>query len=132
MGAGLAEVRGGEAVGFLRSVSGRPWLPYVLPFFLFLVFLSVESRWPQHRPWLYPFKTLAVALVLIACRRAYTELRPRFSWLGVAVGALAIVLWIALDPHYPAPASPSCRPGTTTTRPVPSPLARLARGVSSN
>ena len=100
MDAALAEARDATAAASAH-VGRRQWLPYVLPFALFLAFLSLESLWPAERPWLYPVKTLVVAAALVACLPFYEELRPVFSFTGVLVGTLAIVLWIALDPFYP-------------------------------
>lgn len=92
----------GPVVPATLSADGvRLWLPYVLPFALFLAFLSVESQWPGERRWLYPAKALVVGAVLVAYRRAYEELRPAFSLAAIGVGTLAIVLWIVLDPLYP-------------------------------
>jgi len=90
-----------DAAGATPAAVRRPWLPYVLPFALFVAFLSVESQWPEGRRWLYPAKTLVVGVVLVACRRSYEELRPVYSLPGIVVGTLAIVLWITLDPFYP-------------------------------
>ena len=42
-----------------------------------------------------------VAGALLAYRKSYVELRRSVSLLAVATGALAIALWIALDPWYP-------------------------------
>ena len=77
----------------------RPWLPYVAPMALYLVFLLAQSN--ANLLWLYPVKTVAVAGVLWWCRGAYTELRPGMSWLGILVGLIAIALWIFGDPLYP-------------------------------
>jgi len=77
----------------------RTALPYVLPFGLYLAFLAVQT--PERLPWLYPLKTVVVAACLVYFRKAYEELQPRFSALAVLVGAVAIVIWIAIDPYYP-------------------------------
>jgi len=49
----------------------------------------------------YPLKTLIVAGVLWVFHNRYEELKPSFSLLDVAVGLVAIAIWILLDPHYP-------------------------------
>jgi CAAX protease family protein len=78
----------------------RPWLPYVFPFALYLAFLTVQT--PERLLWIYPLKTVAVAASLVFFWRAYDELRPRRHWaLGVLAGAIAIAIWIAIDPYYP-------------------------------
>ncbi|HEY6549025.1 MAG TPA: CAAX prenyl protease-related protein [Vicinamibacteria bacterium] len=85
-----------------RLAGDKAWLPYVLPFGLYLAFLGLQGRFsPDSLVWLYPLKTLVVAGALLAFRKSYVELRPSFSLLAVAVGALAIGIWIAIDPFYP-------------------------------
>jgi membrane protease YdiL (CAAX protease family) len=80
-------------------IKSRPWLPYVLPFGIYMAFLAGQSN--ANLLWLYPLKTLAVAVALVMFHREYTELRPGISALAVVVGLVAIVLWIGLDPYYP-------------------------------
>jgi CAAX prenyl protease-like protein len=83
-------------------VRGKPWLPYVLPFALYLGFLGIQSQFGSDAVvWLYPLKALVVAVALLALRKSYVELRPSFSPLAVLTGAVAIVIWIAIDPLYP-------------------------------
>ena len=84
-------------------VSRKPWLPYVLPFGLYLAFLGVQGRLPPESiVWVYPLKTLVVAAALVVFRKRYEELRPSFSLLALAIGTLAIAIWIAIDPLYPS------------------------------
>src|SRR5207249_5789235 len=45
--------------------------------------------------------TIAVAGTLWWFRKEYEELRPAMSWLGVAVGLVAIAIWIFGDRFYP-------------------------------
>lgn len=82
--------------------TARPWLPYVLPFGLYMLFLLVQTT--ENLLWLYPLKTAVVAGALWYFRKAYTELGwPRTSsvlW-GAVIGLVAIVIWIAIDPYYP-------------------------------
>jgi uncharacterized protein len=80
-------------------VKSKPWLPYVAPFAIYSLFLAAQS--PQNLVWLYPLKTIAVALALLWFWRQYDELRPSFSVLAVIVGVVAIVIWIRIDPYYP-------------------------------
>src|SRR5436190_6712458 len=77
----------------------KPWLPYVLPMGVYMAFLLVQSN--ANLLWLYPVKTIAVAGTLWWFRKEYAELRPAMSWLGVAVGLLAIAIWIFGDRFYP-------------------------------
>jgi uncharacterized protein len=82
-------------------VAKKPWLPYVAPFAVYMFFLLLQSRVTISLLWLYPVKTIAVAGTLWAFRKHYPELRPNFSLLAVAVGLVAIIIWIAIDPYYP-------------------------------
>jgi uncharacterized protein len=77
----------------------KPWLPYVLPFAIYVAFLLIET--PANLRWLYPLKTVVVAAALVIFRKHYEELRPNFSLLAVAVGVVAIAIWIAINPFYP-------------------------------
>ncbi len=83
----------------LATATPRPWLPYVLPFALYLAFLAVQT--PERLPWLYPLKTVVVAMALAVFWRCYEELKSDLEALGIGVGTLAIVIWIAIDPYYP-------------------------------
>lgn len=70
-----------------------------------MAFLVVQGRLaPAALVWLYPLKTLVAAAALLALRKSYVELRPSRSssrLLAVLTGAVAIAIWIALDPFYP-------------------------------
>jgi uncharacterized protein len=92
------------------------WVPYVVPMAIYMAFLVVQSEWPEGLVWLYPLKTVAVAAALFGFRKKYEELRVPWSsaaavgtgrnvlisyTLAVAVGLVAIVVWIGADPFYP-------------------------------
>jgi CAAX prenyl protease-like protein len=83
----------------------KPWLPYVVPMGIYMVFLCVQSD--ANLLWMYPLKTLAVAASLFYFRKQYVELAcPKegstgnYAW-GILVGLVAIVIWIGIDPYYP-------------------------------
>ncbi len=106
-------------------MKSRPWLPYVLPMAIYTVFLLFQSN--ANLVWLYPLKTVAVAGALAWFWRQYDELRTNPSLsapgtgdagsgplsrsgqkvrmrglsLAVAVGLVAIAVWIVIDPLYP-------------------------------
>jgi CAAX prenyl protease-like protein len=80
--------------------------PFVAPLFLFMVFLSVESYFPDRHYVLYPIKTILVAAVLAWYWRSLPRLTLTAPWLSVGVGVAGVVLWIGLDPllvHYDQP-----------------------------
>lgn len=85
--------------GKLKDFWGKPWLPYVLPFFLFLLFTEPARFFPSLVPFLYVAKTVIVAAVLWFWRRRYTT---DFSdWLSfrefvaaALCGLLVLIIWI--------------------------------------
>jgi len=81
-------------------------LPFIAPFFLFGVFLTVQGFFPDQHYALYPVVTIAVAAVLVWYRRALPSLRPGAPVVSACVGVAGVVLWIGLDPflvHYDQP-----------------------------
>ncbi|MCE0496554.1 MAG: CAAX prenyl protease-related protein [Methylacidiphilales bacterium] len=84
----------------------RQALPFVAPFFLFMVFLAVEGWFPDQHYALYPLKTLAVGGVIAWYWRSLPSLKPCAPLAGVLIGVAGVVLWIGLDPvlvHYAPP-----------------------------
>ena len=73
------------------------YLPYLVPFLVFLGFTYL----PGSPALIYPLKTLAMGAVLWYYRKAYTEIRPHFSWLAMVVGIVTFVLWVAPEGLYP-------------------------------
>jgi CAAX prenyl protease-like protein len=82
-----------------ESMKSKRWLPYVVPFGVYMAFLLVQSN--ANLLWLYPVKTIAVAVALWFFRKEYEELRRNFSILAVVVGLVAIAIWIGIDSFYP-------------------------------
>ena len=104
----------------------KPWLPYVVPMALYMAFLAVQTD--GNLIWMYPLKTVVVAVALWVFRKRYEELRSGMwcggaasgdaahnaattttasgalalqSWgLAVIIGLVAIVIWIGIDPFY--------------------------------
>ena len=86
-------------------MKSQAW-PFVAPFFVFMVFLSVESHFPDQHYALYPVKTILVAIVLAWSWRSLPSLVPAVPVGSVVVGIAGVVLWIGLDPflvHYDQP-----------------------------
>jgi membrane protease YdiL (CAAX protease family) len=73
-------------------------MPLVAPFFLFAVFLSVESYYPAQHYVLYPIVTLAVAAALAWFWRALPPMIPTAIGFSVAIGVAGVILWVGLDP----------------------------------
>lgn len=89
--------------------AANPALPRILPFAVFIVLLGVEPfvatmlEGNLDPRWLYAFRSVVTALLLLVLWRNYTELKdaPRVSariWvLGVAIGLFVFAFWIVLD-----------------------------------
>jgi CAAX prenyl protease-like protein len=80
--------------------------PFVVPFFVFMVFLSVEGYFPDKHFLLYPFKTLLVVGVIAWYWRSLPSLTPSAPLMSLVVGIVGVVIWIGLDPilvHYDQP-----------------------------
>jgi CAAX prenyl protease-like protein len=65
----------------------------------YMLFLLVQET--GNVVWMYPLKISVVAGLLWVFQNHYDELRPKFSWLAIAVGLVVIGYWILLDPYYP-------------------------------
>lgn len=84
----------------MLTVLSHPAIPYVLPFAVFL-FLTELARWvPNSLLWVYPVKTIAAGGLLLWFRKTYSEIKPDFSLLAIAVGVVVFLLWIPLYGGY--------------------------------
>ena len=54
------------------TMKSKPWLPYIVPMGIYMAFLLVQSD--ANLLWIYPAKTIAVAVALIYFRKEYVEL----------------------------------------------------------
>jgi CAAX prenyl protease-like protein len=85
-----------------QHLSASPIHARVLPFFLFLLPLFVQDKFGEEwRYWIYLTRTLLGAWCLWEMRTLVPEMRWNFSWEGVVVGVLVLVIWVGLDPYYP-------------------------------
>jgi uncharacterized protein len=78
----------------------------VAPFFLFMVILFGEERFPAEHYLTYPVKALAVGAVILWFRKSLPDLRPASPVFSILIGVACVVLWIGLDPwlvHYDQP-----------------------------
>ena len=84
----------------LKPLLEKPWLPYVLPFAMFLLLTGPVRFFPALSPFLYIAKTIIVGALLWFWRHEYAaDLFPALSfreWLtALFCGLLVLVIWIA-------------------------------------
>ena len=84
-----------------------PWLPWVLPFALFLVLAALEGQFTDYYPVFYSVKIALVTAVLMRLWRFLPEAHVRRDGVGLAIGLglVLAVLWVEVDiitPHFPA------------------------------
>jgi CAAX prenyl protease-like protein len=70
---------------------------YLAPFLAILAAAMISRSLTGEFEWFYPLRVAAAAAALWIFRRCYRDLNWRFGWLGVTIGAVVFVLWIALD-----------------------------------
>jgi len=92
-------------------LADHPWLTFLLPFIVFMLVGSLEptpgeggAKGPwfgvyieyQHYPIVYCTKVLLTVLAMLFVLPGYRTFRLRISPLAVVVGAVGVVVWIAL------------------------------------
>jgi len=90
----------------LKRMLTKPWLPYVLPFALFLLLTEPARFFPDTAPFLYIAKTIIVATLLWFWRHKYAaDLSPGLSPIecltALFCGLLVLVIWIAPEGYLP-------------------------------
>ena len=90
---------------WIQELLEKPWLPYVAPFALFLLFTEPARYFPSLVPFLYVSKTIIVGAVLWFWRHKYVEdfslgLTFREFALATLCGLLVLVLWIAPEGYF--------------------------------
>ena len=91
------EARGGS----WRNLFGRPWVPYVGPFLVFLVILSLQDHLAWLGAWEAPLRFGVMGLVTWALSRRVLDLRIAFPVATVLLGVGVFVAWIAPDHFWP-------------------------------
>ena len=91
--------------GQLRDLLEKPWLPYVLPFALFLLLTEPARFFLSLVPFLYVAKTVIVGAVLWGWRHKYaTDLSSGLSSsefvVAILCGLLVLVLWIVPEGYF--------------------------------
>jgi CAAX prenyl protease-like protein len=86
----------------LKLLLEKPWIPYVLPFALFLLLTGPVRFFPALSPFLYIAKTIIAGALLWFWRHEYAaDISPKLSfseWLtALFCGLLALVIWIVSE-----------------------------------
>ncbi len=101
----MTEGNTNEIAGKARAGSARAWLPFVSPTAVFLAITSLEPKAHALYPYVYMVKFGLVALALVLCRKALSDMRfnSRVILPAVLVGVGVFVEWVWLGriPHYP-------------------------------
>jgi len=80
-------------------------LPYIIPFAIFIGFGLIGSQFENDVYFIYPIKTVAVAIALYIYRKSYVELYQRIPiksiLLACLIGIVVFVTWILPEGLYP-------------------------------
>ena len=71
---------------------------FVLPFLVFALFLTAEGFFSEQHYLIYPWKSLATAVVILSFGRQLPDLRPYRPVWSSLIGLAAFALWVGLDP----------------------------------
>ena len=86
--------------GFDGWVRSNPWHPRIVPFFCWIIFMTVAAFLPEAfgpaKPFLYIAQCVATVWLLWHYRKLTPELTLSFHWLAVPTGVLLCVVWIGL------------------------------------
>ena len=90
----------------------KPWVPYVVPFVIFLLLTAAAKYLPDHTPHLYIAKTVVVAYLLWKWRSAYSAdlvptIKPADYLLSIGAGLVVLVLWVAPEDILPKIGTPA-------------------------
>jgi len=80
----------------------RPYIPYIVPFALFAVCIYIVPLFNTSQLFVYPIKTVLVAISIIYFWNAYKqEIRFSFSWLAIISGVAVFFIWVLPEGLYP-------------------------------
>jgi CAAX prenyl protease-like protein len=94
-----------EQRNHLQQLWQKPWLPYVLPFVLFLLLTEPARFFPALSPYLYIAKTVFVGALLWFWRKRYsadfsTGLSFKEFLTAFSCGLLVLVIWIVPEEYF--------------------------------
>jgi len=88
------------------SVATPSFIPYVIPFAVFLIFTGITSYTSFSLLWGYPLKIIIVGVLLILFRKSYNEVSLKFSFLALIIGIAAFAIWVIPTNYYPLLGTP--------------------------
>ncbi|MEM6459171.1 MAG: hypothetical protein AAF710_07245 [Planctomycetota bacterium] len=81
-------------------VRSNPWHPRIVPFFCWIVFMTVGGFLPEPldplQPFLYTAQCVATVWLLWHYRKLLPEMNLKFHWLAVPTGVGLLVAWVVL------------------------------------
>ncbi len=79
-----------------------PELPFVLPFFVFMIFTGLTGSFSETDIiWIYPLKTCVVAVLLAFCWSHYTDWKISYHFFAIFIGLIVLVVWVVPEGYYP-------------------------------
>ncbi len=85
-----------------KKLQSSPVVARVAPFVIFLVLTAGQGQFGEaSRYWFYAGKTIIGLWLVWAMRPVVVEMRWKFSWEAVVVGALVCVMWMGINDLYP-------------------------------
>lgn len=93
------------------SLTKKPWIPYAVPFVLFIAITGLAKYFPESRDIIYMAKTIIIGALLWFWRRHYAQdITPGMTWTGylaaLAAGLLVLFLWVVPEQLLPQLGSP--------------------------
>ena len=80
-------------------------LPYIIPFAIYIGLSLIGSSFENGTYFIYPIKTVAVAISLLVYRKSYFELYHKIKlksvFLAGVVGCTVFIIWILPEGRYP-------------------------------
>lgn len=85
------------------SLIQNPLAVRVAPFALYLALTFAQGKFGEASLyWGYALKTILAGALVLSLRKYVPEMRWSFSLPAALVGVLVLVIWVGIDPYYPA------------------------------
>lgn len=101
-GSRFGQLNGGVTKALGELFQGKPYLPRLIPFLVFLGFtVSQGTLGEGSKYWFYFAKTIVGAWMLWAVWEWVPECRWHLSPMAIGVGIGVFILWVGIDPYVP-------------------------------